>query len=272
VLDDWGEPVPVGVAGELCVGGPGLAWGYWNRPELTAARFTPDPDGPPGSRTYHTGDRARLLPDGSLELLGRSDSQVKIRGYRVELGEVEAALAACPEVRRAVVDLRRGSGPEPVIVAYVVGDPDFTLAALRARLRESVPGYMLPSAMLRLDDVPVLPNGKVDRAALPAPEYDPPVSVVEQADGLLGELAAIWSEALGQPVTDPQESFFGLGGTSLLAIQVVVRVRERIGRQLPFTALFEHQTLAEFSDACRTAPAASDVVTPSGVPRARSGE
>jgi acyl carrier protein len=157
-------------------------------------------------------------------------------------------------------------------VAYVVGDPDFTLAALRARLRESVPGYMLPSAMLRLDDVPVLPNGKVDRAALPAPEYDPPVSVVEQADGLLGELAAIWSEALGQPVTDPQESFFGLGGTSLLAIQVVVRVRERIGRQLPFTALFEHQTLAEFSDACRTAPAASDVVTPSGVPRARSGE
>jgi amino acid adenylation domain-containing protein len=272
VRDDWGRPVPVGVPGELCVGGPGLAWGYVNQPALTAQRFTPDPYGSPGSRTYRTGDRARFNPDGGVALLGRGDRQVKVRGFRVELGEVEAALAACPGVRRGVVELRAGNGREPVIVAYVVADPGLTLTALRGRLRTSLPGYMLPAAMVRLAQMPLLPNGKLDRTSLPDPEVAPAQApLTAQADPLLRELAEIWSEALSQPVTDPQESFFGLGGTSLLAIQVVAQVRERMGKQLPFTALFEHQTLAAFSDACRAAPESADVVTSTAAPDGHSG-
>ena len=254
VLDGWGQCVPAGVAGELCVAGPALAWGYLRRPGLTAERFVPDPYGRPGTRLYRTGDRCRFRADGELEFLGRTDTQVKLRGFRVELAEVEAALVRCPGVRRAVVRLVQQRAGEPVMVGYLAGDAGLDVAAVRERARQFLPGYMLPSTLVRLAELPLLPNGKVDRAALPEPlEPAPPPEA--PADPLVRQVMAIWAEVLGAPVTDPEESFFGLGGTSLQAIQVVAEVRGRVGRLVPFTALFDHLTLGEFSAACRAAPA-----------------
>src|SRR5205823_2413743 len=199
ILDAHGEPVPVGVAGELYIGGAGVARGYLNRPELTAERFVPDPFGDEaGGRLYRTGDLGRWLGDGNIEFLGRNDFQVKIRGFRIELGEIEARLLEHPAVREAVVLAREDAPGEKRLVAYYTGEAA-EVEGLRAHLSAKLPEYMVPAAYVRLDGLPLTPNGKLDRAALPAPDgeayaqqaYEAPQGPVEEA------LAAIWSELLG---------------------------------------------------------------------------
>jgi amino acid adenylation domain-containing protein len=212
VLDGRGEPVPVGVAGELCVGGAGVARGYLNRPELTAERFVTDRFA--GGRMYRTGDVARWLPGGSLEFLGRRDHQVKVRGYRVEPGEVEACLASCAGVREAVVVVRQDA-----LVAYYTGE-EVPAQSLRAFVARAVPDYMVPAAFVRLEALPLTPGGKLDRAALPAPggdavarrEYQAPRGQAEEV------LAGIWSGLLGVDRVGRHDNFFDLGGHSLLAV------------------------------------------------------
>ncbi|HEX2189372.1 MAG TPA: amino acid adenylation domain-containing protein, partial [Longimicrobiaceae bacterium] len=244
-----GETAPLGVPGELWVSGAGVARGYLDRPELTAERFV-ELD---GERAYRTGDRARWRPDGVLEFLGRTDEQVKIRGFRVEPGEVEAALREQPGVGAAIVAAREDRPGERRLAAYVApapgaaGAPD--PAALRAALRARMPEYMVPSAFVVLEALPVTPNGKVDRAALPAPDasaeregaYVPPRTPAEEV------LAGIWAEALGVERVGVEDDFFDLGGHSLLATRVASRVREAFRAELPLRALFEAPTVAELA-------------------------
>ncbi|HEX8695266.1 MAG TPA: amino acid adenylation domain-containing protein, partial [Longimicrobium sp.] len=249
VLDEAGEPAPVGVAGELCVGGAGVARGYLGRPGLTAERFVADPfGGEPGARLYRTGDLARWRADGTVEFLGRKDFQVKVRGFRVEPGEVEARLLEHPAVREGVV-LARGDGPgEKRLVAYYTGEA-VEAEALRAHLAERLPEHMVPAAYVRLEALPLSPSGKVDRRALPAPEggayasraYEAPVGEVETA------LAEIWAEVLGVERVGRRDHFFELGGHSLLAVRVVSRVREALGVEAALGAVFERPVLADFA-------------------------
>jgi amino acid adenylation domain-containing protein len=257
VLDASGAPVPVGVAGELYIGGPLLARGYLGRPALTAERFVPDPfAGAPGARLYRTGDRVRWSASGNLEFLGRTDFQVKIRGFRIELGEIEAALRSHDAVRDAVVLARADAPGDPRLVAYLVGDAD--AEALRAHLSERLPEYMLPAAYVRLDALPLTPNGKVDRKALPAPDgdafpargYEAPSSRVEQA------VSAIWAELLGAERVGRGDHFFELGGHSLLAVRVVSRVRQALGVEALPGDVFERPVLADFARGLETAAGA----------------
>ncbi|HEU4556335.1 MAG TPA: amino acid adenylation domain-containing protein, partial [Longimicrobium sp.] len=247
LVDGAGRPVPVGVPGELLIGGVGVARGYLDRPGLTAERFVPDPFGDvPGARLYRTGDLARWLADGRLEFLGRNDFQVKIRGFRIEPGEVEAALASHAAVREALVVAREDRPGDTRLVAYVVGDVETD--ALREHLRRNLPDYMVPSAFVVLDRFPLNPNGKVDRKALPAPEYGTaeetyvaPRTPVEEM------LAEIWAEVLRLERVGVEESFFDLGGHSLLATRVVSRIRAVFGVELPLRAIFEGPTVAELA-------------------------
>ncbi|MGZ3145617.1 non-ribosomal peptide synthetase [Lentzea chajnantorensis] len=239
VLDEHGEPVPVGVAGELFVGGAGPGRGYWRRPGLTAERFVPDPFSPePGGRMYGTGDHARFLPNGDLDFLGRLDLQVKIRGFRIELGEIENALAGHPEVNEPVVLAYTDSVGERRLAAYVTprGDERPEANALRDYLSERLPDHMVPSAYVVLDRLPLLPSGKLNRAALPVPgagaarsDYIPPEGNLEQV------LADLWSGLLAAPRIGAVDDFFELGGHSLLATQAVSRIRElfRIKLDIP---------------------------------------
>jgi amino acid adenylation domain-containing protein/thioester reductase-like protein len=255
VLDGYLNPVPVGAAGELYLGGPGLARGYVGRPDLTAERFVPDPFGrEPGCRLYRTGDRARYMPDGTLELLGRIDHQIKIRGFRIEPGEVEAALGEHPAVRQAVVVAHRHASDEMRLVAYVARaeGAELTTAELRAFLEAKLPPYMVPAAMLVLDELPLSPSGKVDRRALPDPaglksqagaEYVAPQTATEI------ELARLFGEVLDVERVGTRDNFFALGGHSLLAARLVARVRRDMGIQLPLRALFEHPTVAGLAHA-----------------------
>jgi len=251
VLDGGLEPLPAGVAGELCIGGRGLARGYLGRGDLTAERFVPNPHGEPGSRLYRTGDRARYRAGGKLEFLGRIDQQVKLRGFRIEPGEIEAALCRHPAVGQAVVVVREDQPGERRLVAYVVGrdgqapEP----GELRAQLSARLPEPMVPSWIVVLESVPLTPNGKLDRKALPAPEAlgpradsagSAPRTAAEQA------LAAIWSEVLGLERVGTSESFFALGGDSILCIQVIARAREA-GYQLTLKQIFQHPTIAELA-------------------------
>jgi acyl carrier protein len=235
--------VPIGVAGELLIGGAGVARGYLNRPELTAEKFIADPFDPSGEgRLYRTGDLVRYRPDGELEYLGRSDQQVKIRGFRVELGEVEAALNAHAGVAACAV-----AASEHRLVAYLVGDADAD--ALRAHLRASLPDYMVPSAFVRLEALPLTPNGKVDRKALPAPgaadlatgAYVAPRSHTETV------LAGIFAEVLGLERVGVDDDFFALGGHSLLATQIASRVREAFDVELPLHELFGSPTIGQIA-------------------------
>ncbi len=254
ILDPCGEPVPVGVPGELWLGGAGIARGYLNRPQLTAERFTADPLAP-GGRRYRTGDLARWSPEGVVEFLGRLDHQVKIRGFRIELGEVQAMLARHPAVGDAVV-LARGEDDEKRLVAWFATRTGVGLGQavdldeLRSWLREQLPDYMVPAALVPLDALPLTPHGKVDLQALPEPpadaqeeEYAPPSSATEAT------LAEIWSEVLGRDRVGVRTNFFDLGGHSLLATQVVARARDRLGVEVPLRALFEHPTVAGLADA-----------------------
>ena len=260
VLDAHGEePVPIGVPGELFIGGDGVARGYLGQPELTAERFVPDPFAQrPGARMYRSGDRVRYRPDGNIEFPGRLDYQLKLRGFRIEPGEIEAALARHAEVREAVVVLREDVPGDPRLVAYVVARGEAIAAAdLRAWLAPLLPDYMLPSAFVLLATLPLTPNDKIDRKALPAPEYGnseveyrAPRTPMEKA------IADIWTEVLNLPRVGLNDNFFELGGHSLLAVRLMNRIRHDLNIELSLRQLFETPTVSGLALAAADNPAA----------------
>ncbi|MBV9773028.1 MAG: amino acid adenylation domain-containing protein, partial [Gemmatimonadetes bacterium] len=259
VCDLPGRPVPVGVPGEVMIGGAGVTRGYAGRPDLTAEKFLPDPfSSEPGARLYATGDRARWLADGTLEFLGRTDQQVKIRGYRIEPGEIEAALVRHPAVGEVIVMVREDEPGDRRLAAYLTpeeGNRAPTAAELRGWLKGRIPEYMIPSAFIALDAFPLTPTGKVDRNALPAPErgadargYVAPRNAVEEA------LAAVWADVFRVERVGVHDNFFELGGDSILSIQVVARAL-RAGVQLKPRYFFEHPTIAELAPLAGSAAA-----------------
>lgn len=254
ILDAQLEPLPIGVVGEICVGGAGVARGYVNRPEETAERFVEHPQ---GGRMYRTGDRVRFLHGGSIEFLGRVDDQLKIRGYRVEPGEIETALARHPAIRAAVVTARGDDG-DAVLVAYFVAVSEPPLDELRELLARSLPEYMLPSRWVPIGAFPLTANGKVDRLALPDPDSVRPqrrVAYVAPRDEVETEIAAIWSALLGVEDVGVLDDFFALGGHSLLATQAIMRIR-RVYGEIPLGAIFNSPTVAALAEVIRALPEA----------------
>lgn len=247
---ETGKPVPIGVTGELCLGGIQVGRGYWQRPALTAASFVPDPfSATPGARLYRTGDLTRYRADGVVEYIGRADQQIKLHGHRIELGEIEAVLRQQPDVREAVAHLREDVPGEPRLVAYVVpAVPGATIAGddLRQRLCAHLPSASVPAVMVTLPALPLTPNGKVDRRALPAPDETRPTLAVPyvapRSDTEL-RLAAIWAEVLRQDRVGIDDDFFALGGDSILSLQIVARAA-RAGLRLTSSAIFAHHTIA----------------------------
>jgi acyl carrier protein len=247
VVDRWGNPQPVGVVGELCIGGDGLARGYRNRPDLTAERFAADPfSAVPGARLYRTGDLARWRHDGTIECLGRMDHQVKIRGFRIELGEIEAALQQHPGVRQAVAVVRTYGPGDTRLVGYVVGEAGLSVEGLQTHLQALLPEYMVPTRYVLLDRLPLTPSGKVDRKALPMPDATPTSgsSYVAPRTPLEESLVAIWQEVLKIERVGVEDNFFDLGGHSLLMMQVVSRVERVLGIAMPVRSFFEFPTIA----------------------------
>ncbi len=267
VLDASLQPAPVGVVGELYIGGIGVALGYHNRQELTAEKFIPDAfSAEPGQRLYRTGDLGRYLPDGNIEFLGRIDGQVKVRGFRIELGEIETALAQHPAVRENVVVTKTSASGEKQLVAYVVprqeGDAPVDGASdvaparlnkneLRGFLKEKLPEFMVPATFVMLDALPLTPNGKVDRKALPQPEQ----AVSEEAREFIAPrtpteeaLAGLWLQVLNAQSVSVDDNFFELGGDSLLATQLITRLRSALGVELPLHCLFESPTVAGLAE------------------------
>ncbi|HSF41240.1 MAG TPA: amino acid adenylation domain-containing protein, partial [Thermoanaerobaculia bacterium] len=246
VLDPGGREVPVGVPGELCLAGAGLARGYLGRPGLTAERFVPDPFSPaPGARLYRTGDLVRRRPGGDLDFLGRLDHQVKIRGVRVELGEIESVLAAHPAVREAVALVRGDDGDRRLVAWVVPADGAVPQpAALREHLRAELPEAMVPGAFVVLERLPLTPNGKLDRRALPAPEHTPQAAYTAPRNQVEEILAGLWGEVLRVGRVGIHDNFFDLGGHSLLGVRLLSQVRDLFGVTLEVRSIFEQPTVA----------------------------
>ena len=260
IVDALGQTAPIGVVGELCIAGDGVTAGYLNQPEMTAQRFI---DG-----RYHTGDLARFGTDGAVEFLGRSDHQVKIRGYRVELGEIEAAISRYPGARQAIVIARADERGDAQLVAYVAAATGFDVDALRASLKQELPAYMVPAAIVTMPKLPLTANGKIDRLNLPAPEQVKPRTVTAPRTETERQVAAMWCEVFRRDVIGVEENFFDLGGHSLLATQVISRVRERFSVHLDMTVLFQQPTIEALCVAIDNAEAeAADFVI---VPVART--
>ncbi len=250
ILDTHLQPVPVGVPGELFIGGEGVGKGYHNRPELTAEKFITNPFG--AGRLYRTGDRARYRQDGTVEMLGRMDTQVKIRGFRIELGEVEGALSACPQVRHAAVVVREDSSGQKVLAGYFVpaaGDGK-VVDAVRRQLKERLPAYMVPTFLVPLPRLPQTPNGKVDRKALPAPDTtrsEAPALDAAPRDHLETKLTAIWESVLNVKPIGRNDNFFEIGGHSVLAARMFARMEQEVGKALPLATLFQGPTIAKLA-------------------------
>jgi len=264
VLDAAMRPCPVGVPGELLIGGDGLALGYHHNAALTLEKFVPDPFRA-GSRLYRTGDRVRWLPDGTLEFLGRMDFQVKVRGFRIELGEVEAALASHPSVRDAVVVAREDTPGDKRLVAYLVARNGDALepSAVRTFLMERLPDHMLPSATVVLPALPLSPNGKVDRKALPKPEgAQNAAGFVAPRTPTEARVAELWAALLKVPRVGAEDDFFELGGDSLLATQLASRLRTALGVEVPLRALMEARTVAALAAEVDARRAAQPAQTP----------
>jgi aspartate racemase len=255
LLDRHLNPVPVGVPGELHIGGVGVAQGYLNRPDLTAEKFIPDPfSSVPGARMYCTGDLARYLPSGEIEFLGRRDDQVKIRGFRVELGEIESALATHPGVREVAVLAREDVPGNKRIVAYVVpaNGAKLITADLRRHLQQQLPEYMVPSVFVALETMPLTPNGKINRRGLPAPEGESlPAETVAASDALQLQLVRTWEGVLGKRPIGIRDNFFDLGGHSLLAARLMHRIGQTLGKTLPLAMLFQAPTVEQLAAALR---------------------
>jgi acetyltransferase-like isoleucine patch superfamily enzyme/acyl carrier protein len=250
ILDAAGQPVPIGVPGQLHIGGDGLALGYHNRPDLTVEKFIPDPfSSLPNARLYRTGDLARFLPNGHIEFLGRMDNQAKVRGFRIELGEIEAVLSAQPEVRQAVVIAREDTPGDKRLVAYITAKEGQSPEPpeLKSQLHGKLPDYMVPSAIVILESLPLTPNGKVDRKALPKPDpsqsavlggYVAPRTATEQA------LTELFAQVLNVNRVGVLDNFFDLGGHSLLALQLQSKVEKRLGKKFALAWLYREQTIA----------------------------
>ncbi len=255
ILDQALHPVSIGVPGELYIGGVGVARGYFNRPELTAEKFVPDPfSREAGARLFKTGDLARYRPDAAIEFLGRIDYQVKLRGFRIELGEIETVLGQHPGIKEVVVVAREDIPSEKRLVAYLVSETDLSIEQLRTFLSEKLPSYMVPAAFVFLNALPLTPNGKVDRKVLPAPEvtrpklvegFIPPRNATEEL------LAKIWAQVLGIDRIGIHDNYFDLGGASIQSLQIMTKANEA-GLQLTPEMLFEHQTVAELAAVATT--------------------
>lgn len=274
ILDEYQQPVPIGVTGELYVGGWGVGQGYLDRPELTAEKFIPDPYHPDAdAKLYKTGDLTRYLPDGTIEFVGRRDYQVKIRGFRIELGEIESVLSEHSAVRDAVVVAREEAG-EKRLVAYVTSDRPGELGReLRQFASERLPDYMIPSTFAVLDSFPLTPNGKINRQALPTPEELQGQSEATAPRTPLEELlAGIWAQLLQRHPISRDDNFFEVGGHSLLVTQLVSQIRDTFGVELPLRSLFETPTLAQLADCIETSLAAGEKLDiPAIVPVSRTG-
>jgi hypothetical protein len=265
LVDRLLRPAALGAPGEIALCGAGLARGYLRRAAATAERFVPDPWNPAaGARLYHTGDLARLRPDGRLDFLGRADAQVKVRGFRIELGEIEAALARLPGVEQAVVVVRDDRGGERRLVAYLaVPDEPIPEAELRRGLGAELPAYMVPSAFVCLPALPLTARGKVDRRALPAPPTARPAPPGGQATTPLERrLAEIWQQVLGLPAVGLDDHFFELGGSSLLAVAVQTRIEAELSTSVSLLDLFEHPTLRALANHLGQGAAAPAVARP----------
>ncbi len=251
LLDRYLNPVPIGITGELHIGGVGLAKGYLNNPELTTEKFIPHPfNNKPGARLYKTGDKARYLPDGNIEFLGRIDYQVKIRGFRIELGEIEAVLNQHPAVRETVVTAQKDELGNQRLIAYVVANnPSLQINQLRSFLQEKLPEYMLPSAFVMLEAMPLTPNGKLDRRALPAPDQQRPElqsAFIAPQTPIEKQLAEIWMQVLGLKQVGVNDNFFELGGDSILSLQVIAKANQ-VGLHFTPKQMFQHQTIAQLA-------------------------
>ncbi|MCX5301031.1 amino acid adenylation domain-containing protein [Streptomyces sp. NBC_00193] len=264
VVDEQLNPTPLGIPGELLIGGDGVAHGYLGRPGLTAERFVQSPFGPPGARLYRTGDRAVWTPDGELDFLGRIDDQVKIRGHRIELGEIESALLEHPALAQAAVAVHTEEDGEPFLAGYLVpaaGAPSPAPADLRDHLMRTLPAAMTPQRWLTMERLPLTPNGKLDRRALPVPPREAPTpraddtgdttDMGDAGDATTGTVRRIWAEVLNLPDVGPEDDLFDLGGHSLTVIQIAARIRDALGVELDFDVFFDVPTPAGIAAAVR---------------------